>query len=400
MAKALESDIETRIHSISSELLTPIVRRATGSSGQLNSWTCEPVHVTVGGLGASVIYRFSGSIQVQSQAIPWSMILKVLAQSFEKSGGHQNDPENDRREYEFYQSDLRHLFPAGFRTAHCYAQSIQQVNLVREQFWLWIEDLSSLMINPWNLGNNAQAAHALGKFNGAFLVDHPLPKAVWLNSNILRHYMDLVAPAFNRLFEQRDQPLVRRMYSPDIVDSLAEMWHRREEHLAVFDRLPQTLCHGDAQRTNLFLTSNETGQPETVAIDWGSIGVASIGLDLAQIFMLSIDLLDEAFTRALDRVLFENYLDGIRAVGWRGDSHWIRLGYTATMLKVRAAYVLRILPILTNDDTQPGPVKISLKNYFGSKGLSFEEGISNSAWVHAYVRELFEESLVLRKQLL
>jgi hypothetical protein len=263
-----------------------------------------------------------------------------------------------------------------------------------------LEDLTPLANDAWNLEQNAQAARALGKFNGVFLAGRPLPTAAWLNRDVFRQYVDMAAPVFNQLFEQRDHPRVRRMYSSTVVDSLAEMWRRREEHLAILDRLPQTLCHGDAQRTNLFLTTNASGQPETVAIDWANISVASIGMDLAQILLLSLNLFDEAFTRALDTVLFENYLDGMRAAGWQGDPRWIRLGYTAAIFKIRMAYVYRMFPMVISEDASQNVMRKRYEAIFAANGLSFEAGVDKMAWAHAYLGELFEESLALREQLL
>ena len=55
-----------------------------------------------------------------------------------------------------------------------------------------------------------------------------------------------------------------------------------------------------------------------MAIDWEGIGLASIGMDLAQMLMMSLIFsIDTKSPHALVQALFQGYLDGLQVIGWR-----------------------------------------------------------------------------------
>ncbi len=228
-------------------------------------------------------------------------------------------------------------------------------------------------------------------FNG-----HLPPKEAWLKTDLIRKYMQMTAPSFQRLFSQRDLPVIRSLFPPAIVDSLAKMWQDREQHLAVLDRLPQTLCHGDAQFSNLFLVPTSGGELGTVAIDWSGIGRASIGYDPAQMLTLALIWSDYAQSLAIEAAIFQGYLDGLRAAGWQGDPRLTRLGFTSAILKVRATFVMRLLSTVSDNGEVSGWFKRALQE----RGQSLEQWCESKAWLQPYLRSLFEESLELRAHLL
>ena len=70
---------------------------------------------------------------------------------------------------------------------------------------------------------------------------------------------------------------------------------------------------------------------QTVAIDWSVFGTGAIGVDLAPLVYSSLTFL--GFTsdpRDLDVLVFEGYMAGLHAAGWRGDEATVRFAYTAT----------------------------------------------------------------------
>ena len=78
------------------------------------------------------------------------------------------------------------------------------------------------------------------------------------------------------------------------------------------------------------------GHYETVAIDWAHIGRAAIGVDAAVLVQVSLIFLEieAADAQELVSVVFNGYLDGLRDVGWQGESELIWLGFaTASVLK-------------------------------------------------------------------
>ncbi len=323
----------SRIQDMEIGMLTPIIQRATGCSGPLTRWENTPIKVWLGGLGPSVIYRYSGGIQNGTEEIFWSLILKVISTASHEKGSQLKEPYDRPREYEFYRSDLSRQFPEGFMAAHCYDQEELVNEAGLKEYWLWLEDLAPNAKKDWSLENHYQAAKCIGKFNGVWM-NRPLPAASWMKYNHVRQYLEGAAPSFQRLFRERDQPILRRLFPPAEVDSLAELWQRREENFKILQRLPQTFCHGDAQVTNLFLINKANGDVETAAIDWEGAGLAAIGMDAALILLYSIYKMDENSAPDLDQALFQGYLEGLRAIGWRGDPRMVRLGYISTIPRI------------------------------------------------------------------
>jgi hypothetical protein len=395
----MTSSIETRIQAVDAKTLTPIVLRALGcTDGKLVEWTSEPIRPTSGNFGPSIIYRFSGSVQRQDATIPWSLVLKVSSEAIERAGGHQalgGDETGLQREAALYRSDLIDGFPAGFRPAHCYALEKKSGESGHTEYWFWLEDLSSCS-RRWTLDDSYQAAHRLGLLNGTF-IDHPaLPRTAWLCRENVRSYMECAEPEFRIVFTDRTTPLIQRAFPATSVGRLMALWQSRELHLQTLDRLPQTLIHGDAIPSNLFLTKNETGYPEIAAIDWPAVGMGPVGLDAAQLFSASLSLAD--WTGGVGQLtdvaqgVYANYLAGVQASGWQGEPDVVRLGYTASMIRVRTFWVMRGVQTFLDE--------AALKRIAQAHGITPEILADRVCYIGQYVSTLFEESLVLRDQLL
>jgi hypothetical protein len=171
----------------------------------------------------------------------------------------------------------------------------------------------------------------LGHFNGAYLVDRPLPSWTWLSSGWLRHNIETSASALPLLRDSLDHPLVRRWLPGRASDRLFRLWEERDLYLDALDRLPQTLCHLDLFRRNLFARRTADGDYESVAVDWAFAGRGAVGEELVSLVLASFIFyevgLDKA--QAIEQIVFEGYLEGLRDAGWRGDSRQVRLGYAA-----------------------------------------------------------------------
>lgn len=395
----MTADLETRVRALGPLYLSPIASQAAGQIGIVSHWNCERLLFTAGGgggQGASEIYRFKGTLQTGEGDVPWSVILKVLSVSLGVLEYQARSILNPRREYDFFASGISQQFPHRFRPAACYSYSIQFDADRQEEYWLWLEDLTTLKIPQWGLEQFAQAAQALGMLAGTFLSHQPLLRYDWMETALIRKYLAVAEPKFHDLFAARDQPLIQRGgFTPQVVADLQEMWTRREEHFTLLERLPQTYCHGDANPTNLFLHSTAEGEVGVVAIDWATTGIGPIGQDLAQLFLTGINRFDQDYTRALDTALSKSYLEGLCMSGWEGDARLARLGYTSAMIKNRASLVMWITPRLTEPASQE-----RARHMFAAKGYTYEEGIEKTAWAQVYLGELFDESLRLRVQMI
>ena len=230
------------------------------------------------------------------------------------------------------------------------------------------------------------------------MVDRSLPSAPWLDSNGARAYLAHVAPWVAQLQQHQHYPLVRRMYPPAAVESFLECWQNRETYLATLARLPQTLCHGDAQCSNLFLQVDAAGNREAVAVDWGGVGIQAIGYDINQMLGFSLATMEVAADQApaLDQAIFDGYLQGLQDAGWRGNPQLVRLGYTTTAFKSRSTCVYRFLSVVLGEDQN---LLRKLEQIWHSKGFSIEEATDNMRRVDAFFSTLLHEARELRDRL-
>lgn len=79
---------------------------------------------------------------------------------------------------------------------------------------------------------------------------------------------------------------------------LAAIWEHRQELLAERQRSPLVLSHGDFHLGNIIGTGNAT-----VVLDWGNLGQAPLGADLAHLSLSAlVDLVDDYLAGAAGRV--------------------------------------------------------------------------------------------------
>jgi hypothetical protein len=168
----------------------------------------------------------------------------------------------------------------------------------------------------------------------------------------LRQYVEQAAPALPLLRTSLDHPLVRRAWPGDAPDRFFRLWKERDLFFDALDRLPQTICHLDVFRRNLFARKTAEGDNQTVAVDWAFAGRGAIGEELVPLIVASLMFyevgLDQA--QALEEIVFEGYLEGLRDAGWRGDPRQVRLGYAAGSLRYRCGGEIgRFLTIMLDE---------------------------------------------------
>ncbi|MDA0745326.1 MAG: phosphotransferase [bacterium] len=77
---------------------------------------------------------------------------------------------------------------------------------------------------------------------------------------------------------QRIQTTVLNWDAVDADPRAVTLWNQRDELLRQLEKLPRVLAHGDYSLGNLIARG-----PETVALDWGTLGIAPVGSDLAHL---------------------------------------------------------------------------------------------------------------------
>ena len=131
------------------------------------------------------------------------------------------------------------------------------------------------------------------------------------------------------LDQSSDHPLVKRLYTSETLAFAWHLWAERERYLDVMEQMPQTFCHLDSFRRNLFALRQRDGRQQTAAVDWAFSGIAPLGCDIAPLVWVSA-IFQEITTdqiAALDKLAFQRYLEGLHNGGWKGDSRLIRLAY-------------------------------------------------------------------------
>ena len=240
--------------------------------------------------------------------------------------------------------------------------------------WLWLEEIAEEIGPQWPLEHYGLVARHLGQFNGAYLVDRPLPGWSWLSSDWLRHYVEQSAPAMEPLRDARALPWARRWLPPEDSDQFFHLWAERERYLDALDRLPQTVCHFDVFRRNLFARKTADGDDQTVVVDWAFVGRGSIGVDLSPLVWMSIALGGVGWDKAqeLEEIVFEGYLEGLRDVGWQGDPQQVRLGYKAASVRYLFPEVERWLALILDESRHAAAEQIL--------GFPMGEAFDSVAW--------------------
>jgi hypothetical protein len=375
-----------QLTSIDQSTLTPLVQRALGSDTvEVVNWECEQLH---GGIGmGTAIYRFSGRAQDHGQKVPWSIILKTLCP--EGDNTHISAWNYYKREADAYQSGWLDDLPGGLAAPRCFGV----VDHPGGTCWIWLEDVGEEIGWQWPLEQYGVAARHAGQFNGAYLVDRPLPSWSWLSSGWLRQYVAQSAPAIPLIRDSLDHPLVRRAWPGDASERFFRLWEERDLFLDALDRLPQTLCHLDLFRRNLFARKTADGDDQTVVIDWAFAGRGAIGAELVPLVLASVAFNEVDFVQAqaLEEIVFEGYLEGLRAAGWRGNPQQVRLGYTAASIRFRFAELNRAMDMILDESQHP-----FMEQVFGR---SIEEIEDHWAQVGNLVDSLTDEARELMETL-
>src|SRR5258708_23089047 len=288
------------------------------------------------GPATSGVYRLAGTGRDQDREVEWSLILKVLSLKVLSPTPEGRTPASCeqghvlywKREALVYQSDLLDDLPGGVRGPRCY----NIVEHADSSVWLWLEDLKEIYGPRWPLEQYARAAQSLGQMNGAYLAGRPLPSYPWLvrtgsPRGLLEHFGWMWKIVHDPSTWQH--PRLCAAFPLPIASRLLRLWEDRSVLLDVLERLPQTFGHLDAWRRNLFAVPERYGQHQLIAIDWAYPGLGTIATDIGDLFAASFSLfgVEPCDPRTLDTAIFESYLEGLSAVGWRGDCRMVRCAF-------------------------------------------------------------------------
>ena len=295
--------------------------------------------------GVRALYRWSGRAAVDGIERDWSLILKTWLR----------DPKTDvlaqwnywKREFLAYTSGMLDELPGIAAPRLLGAADEDQLA------YLWLEDVSEAAEARWPTSRFVLAARHLGRFNGAYVADRPLPDEPFLTRTYLRSWTAWIPwPDSVRSPDSWSHPIVAATIPSPPIERLERL---RSMVTLLFDRLealPQTLSHLDAWRANLIGARSASGEDRTVAIDWSFVGMAPAGQEVAILVGGShiwLDAEPDELVTMSERA-FAAYVDGLREAGWRGDERVVRFAYAASA----ALYMAPPLPFWLSRIADPG----------------------------------------------
>jgi hypothetical protein len=389
---------EDRLQAIDGATLTPLVQQALGREGvEVAEWRYQPV--TGGVEASSSLYRFSGNALAAGEVLPWTLILKIVQAVPERSG----DPQGVwywKREALAYQSGLLRDLPGGLAAPRCYGVAEHPDGACQQAYWIWMEALQD-EVGEWPLAGYGTVARCLGQFNGAYLAGRPLPDHPWLTRRWLRRYVERAAPAVDLLLHSLDHPLIRRAVPGLTAGFIQRIWGERQAILEAIERLPQTFCHLDAFRRNLFLRREPSphrtaaGGYQVVAVDWSYAGIAAVGEEIAPLVNASVALgaVHPADQLELEQIVLHGYLEGLGEAGWRGNPDLVRFGYAAASYwrYVVGALIGEMIPWML-DERHHAAVEQAM-------GHSMQQGTDRTAAQLAFAEHVYEQAQRLKAAL-
>ena len=328
-----------------SDLLSPLRQMFGSDDVTVVEWGQRAPGGTAGTSGGAVTL-LTGTAAVDGQPRPWSLIRKRLVPPERR----QANPSDQRhvpsgylhwkREPSFYRSGLPDGLPEGLAAPRCF-----WVEERADSCTLWLEDIRDEM-PTWPLDRYGAAARHLGLWNGLYLTERTIPDDPWLTVGMLEQRIPIAADRLAQRDKVSQHPLVRRGWPEDVAQGILGIWQEREQFLQTLRSLPSVLQHGDADRRNLMSRTSRNGELETVAIDWGCLGVGTVGEEIAAMVGSTVywfQGVTAAQLPELEEIALDGYVQGLRQAGWRGDPRLARLGYLC-------AFALRYGPIILSPE--------------------------------------------------
>lgn len=332
MATEAPAAIETQLERLAPADRARLAGQALDGHGwTILSWGYERLYRT-SGTATGGVFRVTGTAEAGGATRPWSLILKVVSPAawLAMTAGQPVEPSHPlywKREVLAYQSGWLDQLPGGVRGPRCLATETQPDGSV----WLWLEEAQDCFGGHWPLEQYARAARCLGRFNGAYLAGEPWPAYPWLSQTgtprgVLEAYRWLEPVIRDPATWQH--PLLRAAFPARLVERLPDFWGARPALLAAMEQLPQTVCHQDAWRGNLF--SPRALADEIILIDWAYVGAAVLGADLGDLAVAGYPLLPgdkSPAPAAIDAAIFDAYLDGMAEAGCAVPRNQVRFAY-------------------------------------------------------------------------
>jgi hypothetical protein len=380
------------VDTIGSTDLTLPVRSALASADALViDWQADVLEGGAGFIGST--YRFAGTADDGGQRVPWSLVLKVI----------RGDPSEApsafgywKREVEAYQSGALDELTAGVRAPRCHGSVVTDDGAA-----LWLEDVRDDLGPVWPSEHFGEVARHLGRLSGTYVNNHELLGKPWLSAGWLAAWVERVEPVMISFRRAVERDVFARFFNQRVAESVLQLWDARSMLLGALAELPQTFCHLDAFRRNIIPSRSDSGDMQSVLLDWAFVGTGALGEELAPLTIASVLFDPAAESDALpdlDDVAFRGYLDGLADVGWHGNRDVVRFVY-ATAAALR--YLVGVTGFILFDTDDRGRLvagegwadrgnQIDAEAMFGRP---FDDIVEHFAGVFGWLASLGDEAL-------
>jgi hypothetical protein len=281
------------------------------------------------------LHHWIGSAVVNGVERDWSLILKVWLRDLKSDIPTQWD--FWKREFLAYSSGILADLP-GVSAPRLFGATDED-----DAAYVWLEDVAPEGEGRWPTDRFVLAALHLGRFNGAYLADRPIPDAPFLTRTYLRSWTNWIPWLDSvRSSETWSHPMVTAAIPAPPVERLERLHSMVTPLFDRLEKLPQTFAHLDAWRGNLIAARTPSGEDRTVAIDWSFVGTAPAGQEVAILVggsHLWLDAEPDELATMSERA-FAAYIEGLREAGWGGDERLVRFTYAASA----ALYMVPPLP--------------------------------------------------------
>ncbi len=358
---------------LTTERLTPVVRRALGEPGAIPiEWSCEPMGEDLVNPVTAGLFTVRGRAAIGAgEPGEWRVVLKVV-QDVDLSGttlesGYSREPEDWnywKREALVLRTGVLERFTWPLRSVtYLVVDEPDEATA-----WLWMEELDHTdHRSPWTLSELAQAAHNLGAFaaQGRAALDdvRRLPWAAhrWMEGWVAtgRAMGADHAVGHEGCWEH---PLVLERIPANARALTSVFLHRADRLLGRLDALPQTVAHHDTQWSNLFRDRRPEGTG-TVVIDWSYLGTGPVGQDLG------LHIASNVFNRAVGtadavehaETATSAYLEGLRSHGWSGSEDDVRFAAVSSGALAMVPYAVGHLAWMCPGfgDPEPWPERLA-----------------------------------------
>ena len=234
-----------------------------------------------------------------------------------------------RREAEAHRSGLTQAYrPHGVRGPHL----LQVVERGATSLAIWMEDVEARPSVQIDAEWMRDFSYRLGAAQGS-LASQADALPAFASRRFLRDYTGSKQLGWELLNCDRawNHPLVATCFPNGLREGARRLRTERAWFLSLMERLPRTLCHLDVWPNNIIMANDGSA----VLVDWAFVGDGALGEDIGN---LVPDAVFDRFVRAdqlrsLATVALESYIEGLLAVGWRGDPMQVELGFYASAIK-------------------------------------------------------------------